>query len=100
MRILILGAGGIGGYFGGRLVEAGGDVTFLVRSARQKLLRRAGLVIRSPVGDAKLEVRTIAPYETDQRFDVVIVACKATTSPEPSRCCSRISTTGRCCYRC
>jgi len=77
MRILILGAGGIGGYFGGRLVEAGADVTFLVRSERQKLLRRAGLIIRSPVGDAKLEVRTIAPYETDNRFDIVIVACKA-----------------------
>src|SRR6185503_15842614 len=40
MRILILGAGGIGGYFGGRLVEAGADVTFLVRSARQERLRR------------------------------------------------------------
>jgi 2-dehydropantoate 2-reductase len=77
MRILILGAGGIGGYFGGRLVESGADVTFLVRSARQKLLRHAGLVIRSPLGDAQLEVRTIAPYETDQRFDIVIVACKA-----------------------
>jgi 2-dehydropantoate 2-reductase len=77
MRILILGAGGIGGYFGGRLVEAGADVTFLVRSERQKLLRQAGLTIRSPVGDAQLEVRTIAPYETDDRFDVVIVACKA-----------------------
>jgi 2-dehydropantoate 2-reductase len=77
MRILILGAGGVGGYFGGRLVEAGADVTFLVRSARQKLLRHAGLVIRSPMGDAKVEVKTIAPYEEDGRFDVVIVACKA-----------------------
>ncbi len=77
MRILILGAGGIGGYFGGRLVEAGADVTFLVRSKRQEKLRHAGLVIRSPVGDAKVEVRTIAPYESDGRFDVVIVACKA-----------------------
>lgn len=77
MRILILGAGGVGGYFGGRLVEAGADVTFLVRSARQELLRHAGLVIRSPVGDVKLEVRTIAPYESDERFDIVIVACKA-----------------------
>jgi len=77
MRILILGAGGTGGYFGGRLVEAGADVTFLVRSARQELLRRAGLVIRSPMGDANVERRTIAPYETDNRFDIVIVACKA-----------------------
>ena len=77
MRILVVGAGAIGGYFGGRLVEVGADVTFLVRSERQKLLRTAGLIIRSPVGDAKLEVRTIAPYETDNRFDIVTVACKA-----------------------
>jgi 2-dehydropantoate 2-reductase len=77
MRILILGAGGVGGYFGGRLAEAGVDVTFLVRSARQQKLRHAGLVLRSPAGDAKIDVRTIAPYETDGKFDIVIVACKA-----------------------
>jgi len=47
MRILVLGAGGVGGYFGGRLVEKGEDVTFLVRSGRKQQLEKNGLVIRS-----------------------------------------------------
>lgn len=45
MRILVLGAGGVGGFFGGRLVEKGEDVTFLVRSKRKKQLEERGLVI-------------------------------------------------------
>jgi 2-dehydropantoate 2-reductase len=48
MRILIVGAGAIGGYFGGRLLEAGGDVTFLVRPRRAEQLTRTGLSIRFP----------------------------------------------------
>ena len=51
MRILVVGAGAIGGYFGGRLLEAGRDVTFLVRPRRAAQLRRTGLVVRSPRGD-------------------------------------------------
>jgi len=77
MRILILGAGGVGGYFGGRLVESGADVTFLVRPARRRLLEEHGLVIKSPVGDAKLEVNTLAAGESARRFDLAIVTCKA-----------------------
>lgn len=77
MRILILGAGGIGGYFGGRLVEAGADVTFLVRSERRNLLKEQGLTIHSPAGDAQLDVRTIGADETDQHFDIAIVTCKS-----------------------
>jgi 2-dehydropantoate 2-reductase len=50
MRILILGAGGLGGYFGGRLAAAGVDVSFLVRPARAEALARHGLVITSPLG--------------------------------------------------
>ena len=49
MRILIVGAGAIGGYFGGRLLEAGRDVTFLVRPGRAEELNRDGLVVRSPL---------------------------------------------------
>jgi 2-dehydropantoate 2-reductase len=75
MRIAILGAGGVGGYYGGRLVEAGADVTFLVREARARLLAERGLVIASPLGDARLAVQTatraVAP------FDLVILTCKA-----------------------
>ena len=55
MRLLVLGAGGTGGYIGGRLAQAGIDVSFLVRPARAALLRERGLRIRSPLGDAGLD---------------------------------------------
>ena len=51
MRILVLGAGGIGGYFGARIHAAGGDVTFLVRPARAAQMRENGLKVTSPSGD-------------------------------------------------
>lgn len=79
MRILVLGAGGTGGYFGGRLAEAGVDVTFLVRPARAAQLDAEGLVIRSPLGDAQLQV----PHVTAEGlgaaapFDLVLLSCKA-----------------------
>ena len=57
MRVLVVGAGAIGGYFGGRLLEAGRDVTFLVRPRRAAELARTGLVIRSRFGDAVLARR-------------------------------------------
>jgi 2-dehydropantoate 2-reductase len=64
MRWLILGAGSVGGYFGGRLQEAGGDVTFLVRPERARLLREQGLVIESPDGAARLQPKLLLPRET------------------------------------
>jgi hypothetical protein len=54
MRYLVVGAGALGGYFGGRLLEAGRDVTFLLRPARAQALARTGLVIKSRFGDATL----------------------------------------------
>jgi uncharacterized protein YbjT (DUF2867 family) len=54
MRTLVVGAGAIGGYFGGRLLETGRDVTFLVRPRRAAELARTGLAIRSRLGDADL----------------------------------------------
>lgn len=79
MRILILGAGGTGGYFGGRLAQAGVDVTFLVRPARAAQLDRDGLVLRSPVGDATFPVQhvTADALAADKPFDLVILSCKA-----------------------
>ena len=59
MRILVLGAGGTGGYFGGRLAQAGVDVTFLVRPARAAELATNGLRLRSPLGDASVPVRCL-----------------------------------------
>lgn len=75
MRLLMLGAGGIGGYFGARLAAAGVDVTFLVRPARAEKLAANGLKVVSPKGDVTLPVKTIT--QTDEPFDVVLLSCKA-----------------------
>jgi 2-dehydropantoate 2-reductase len=78
MRILVVGAGSIGGYLGGRLLEAGRDVTFLVRSRRASELARTGLVIRSPVGDVNLPAPpTVAAERLGETFDLVLLSCKA-----------------------
>jgi len=77
MKILVLGAGGIGGYFGGRLVEAGADVTFLVRERRARELARDGLVIKSPLGDASLKVKTVLASGPKPEYDLVFLTCKA-----------------------
>lgn len=77
MKILVLGAGGIGGYFGGRLVEAGADVTFLVRERRAQQLARDGLVIKSPLGDASLKVKTVLASGLRPEYDLVFLTCKA-----------------------
>jgi len=79
MRILVLGAGGTGGYFGGRLTQAGVDVTFLVRPARAAQLDANGLIIRSPLGDAQLTVRhlTAEQLAAAAPFDVILLSCKA-----------------------
>jgi len=77
MKVLILGAGAVGGYFGGRLVQAGADVTFLVRPQRAQRLAQAGLVIRSPLGDAEIQVRTVLEAAVRPDYDLVILSCKA-----------------------
>ena len=81
MRILVVGAGAVGGYFGGRLAAAGRDVTFLVRAQRAEELKRAGLVIKSRFGDLTLhDVKTVQAgdsVEAAQPFDLVILSCKA-----------------------
>ena len=77
MKLLVLGAGGIGGYFGGRLAVAGTDVTFLVRPRRREQLRRDGLRIQSPVGDLTLSVNTVLASELAPGYDVALLTCKA-----------------------
>jgi 2-dehydropantoate 2-reductase len=76
-KILILGAGGTGGYFGGRLAESGADVTFLVREGRRKILAEQGLRIESPFGDAQLKVKTATAADVAPVYDAVILTCKA-----------------------
>ena len=76
MRMLFLGAGAVGGYFGGRMAEAGSDVTFLVREGRQAQLAD-GLKIRSPLGDAAIPVKTIRAGDAADPFDVIVLTNKA-----------------------
>jgi len=77
MRILIVGAGAVGGYFGGRLAQAGRDVTFLVRPSRAKQLGRDGLRIISPHGDAVLTPKLVSAEEIDTPYDLVFLSVKA-----------------------
>src|SRR6202035_2523986 len=78
MRVLVVGAGAIGGYFGGRLLEAGRDVTFLVRPRRAAELASAGLVIKSPNGDVTLKnPPAVQADQLKEKFDVVFLSCKA-----------------------
>lgn len=77
MNILVLGAGGIGGYFGGRLAQAGCDVTFLVRPRRREQVAGDGLRIESPLGNATLQVKTVLAEEVQPRYGLVLFTCKA-----------------------
>ncbi len=77
MKILVLGAGAVGGYFGGRLAAAGVDVTFLVRDRRYAQLQRHGLQIRSPLGDADVPVAAVRASDVQPAFDIVLLTCKA-----------------------
>jgi 2-dehydropantoate 2-reductase len=78
MRVLVVGAGAIGGYFGGRMLQAGCDITFLVRPRRAAELAAHGLVIKSPNGDVTLKDPPIVQADTlKDPFDVVLLSCKA-----------------------
>src|ERR1700744_5309110 len=78
MRMLVVGAGAIGGYFGGRMLAAGRDVTFLVRPRRAAELASAGLVIKSPNGDVTLKnPPTVQADKLNEKFDAILLSCKA-----------------------
>jgi len=78
MRILVVGTGAVGGYFGGRLLAAGRDVTFLVRPHRVAELARTGIDIRSPFGDVHVAAPpTITPEAVRPEFDLILVSSKA-----------------------
>ena len=78
MRILIVGAGAIGGYFGARLMAAGRDVTFLVRERRAEQLRRDGLKVTSPLGDLNLPTPALTSAATlKDYYGLVILSSKS-----------------------
>jgi 2-dehydropantoate 2-reductase len=78
MRILVVGAGAIGGYFGGRLLEAKQDVTFLVRPRRAAELASSGLQIQSRCGDVTIaSPPTVLAEDLHSTYDLVLLSCKA-----------------------
>jgi 2-dehydropantoate 2-reductase len=76
MRILVLGAGAVGGYFGGRLAEAGRDVTFLVRPARAALIEARGLVVTSTLGDFTVKPRLATAETLGAPYDLILLTAK------------------------
>ncbi len=77
MKILILGAGAVGGYWGARLTQAGIDTTFLLREKRAEKVRKDGLVVKSPKGDATVPVKVVTKGGEGSPYDIVVLACKA-----------------------
>ena len=76
MRTLVLGAGAVGGYFGGRLAEAGRDVTFLVRPARAALLGEHSLKVTSPLGDFAVTPQLATADSLDGLYDLILLTAK------------------------
>ena len=76
MKIAAMGAGGVGGYFGARLQQAGHDVTFFARGRHLEAIRANGLKVESPHGDALLKVRVLEDPREAGVADVVLFAVK------------------------
>lgn len=77
MRILIVGAGATGGYFGARLAQAGRDVTFLVRERRHQQLQQFGLVLQTPESTDILRPQWLQAAELTTSFDLIILSVKS-----------------------
>ena len=77
MRVLVVGAGAVGGYFGGRLAEAERDVTFLVHAQRASSIRKEGLQILSPHGNAILHPKVVQADEITAPYDLILLSVKA-----------------------
>lgn len=77
MKILVVGAGAIGGYYGARLLQAGADITFLVRPQRADILARNGLVVSSELGNFSGPVRTVTKDQISGAYDLILLSCKS-----------------------
>jgi 2-dehydropantoate 2-reductase len=77
MKILIVGAGGIGGFFGARLIQVGADVTYLLRDKRKALIDEHGLGIHTPTESFTVRPATVSSSELKPMYDLIIIACKS-----------------------
>jgi len=76
MRITVMGAGGVGGYFGARLAQSGNDVSFIARGRHLEALQTKGIALKSPLGDARLKVKAFENPQQAGTADVVLFAVK------------------------
>src|SRR5688572_18514779 len=76
MRVAVMAAGGVGGYFGARLQQAGHDVAFFARGRHLEALKKDGLTLKSPHGDARLKVQVFKDPSETSPVDVVMFAVK------------------------
>lgn len=77
MNILILGAGGIGGYFGAHLIRAGANVTYLLREQRKARIDAQGLRVETPQGAFVVQPRSITAKDVQPKYDLIMLAPKS-----------------------
>jgi 2-dehydropantoate 2-reductase len=77
MKILIVGAGGIGGFFGAKLYQAGADITYLLREQRHQLIQSQGLTVETPRGSFTIQPRVVLANQLEPTYELIILACKA-----------------------
>jgi len=77
MKILIVGAGGVGGYFGAKLMEAGADITFLLREKRHKLIQEKGLTLETPDASVTVHPTSVTADQLTPDYDLIILAPKS-----------------------
>ena len=94
MKILIVGAGGIGGYFGAKLINAGADITFLLREKRHQFIQAHGLTIETPKGSFTVHPKVVTADQLEQIYDLIILAPKAFDLDESLKSLTKASTQG------
>ena len=90
MKIVMMGSGGVGGYYGARLQQAGHDVTFVARGAHAEAMRKGGLRIRSELGNLELRVNVVEDPAQAGAADLAVVAVKLWDTEDAARKVARI----------
>jgi 2-dehydropantoate 2-reductase len=86
MRIVVMGTGGVGGYFGAKLAAGGADVTFVARGAHGEAIRRDGLFVKSPLGDLRIHpAHCVADPAEAAPADAALFCVKLTDTEEAAR---------------
>src|SRR5438105_13127514 len=90
MKFVMMGSGGVGGYYGARLQQAGHQVVFVARGAHAEAMRKGGLRIRSELGDAALPVNVVDDPAQAGPADLVVVAVKLWDTENAARAVARV----------